>query len=798
MGALELKALRKKMVVGIFLPIVLCFIAFSAKSITIDEQATLTEIGAFIQSGKLRKAEYSLREHLKSKNHTVKARYEYAKLLGKVYLNEQDFDKYLLNANRALTFAQRLHPIYVSEVYAQKAYYWHYMMWSDSALVYSNKAMDLFRKHRSSMDKIDVPFMYEVYAITYLYRNDQTKPKAYLDLPIADYKRKQFQWFDSAVYYQNRYPFKFSIERSMLYKSYANRWLDLVVGDRSSNITPLQYLAFEKANALYNKGIDCLQPWDLNDFLLVTGLKGAIHTYIGRYKEADEIFKNALMKVSKKTCFDRSKVAYQPLIVFLTFHVRNTLELPYNKRSVAEIIHVFRRLRSDFWRSFDAQSDLPYDPYRTSPYINLFNLYALKSQNEGNGSKDFSTAVSYLVTLKSYFHFLKNWPDKTFQSTPFVRVSSIQKQLKKNECFLLTLNENEMLEGKKIVITRSKVCYVKSTTTGFLNERAYDTLDFKAFQRISYQDFMKNFSDVLRIFPTMKKVYISYDDKNPYEVMLKDTLASGYSTAHYLGNSINFVRVYNPFTYFKGEKVLHSNRLDVQYLRQNDGAKLPFMNEFFNTFETMFQYSKSVYSGDIKKSLYPSGIFHLYGHGEFVMDDEAKSPAFQLRYVLSNGQKSERRLTGEFPVHRDLVVLNNCFSGYANFLVNEFNRSIPLRILSNGAKSVLVSPKKVDDYFSSEFFRVFYQKIGEGMLFEDAAFMARKEFFLENPAMRRPQYWDAFQLIQREKLRYRPVSPKVFFPWWILVFFSADLVVSAGGVLLLRRAQIHRHTSKES
>jgi hypothetical protein len=789
-----MKARMKWIVRGFFLLLFACGVSISSFSMTSKEKETISKVERLIQTGQLKIAEKTLLSKLKSAKGSTEVSYQFSKLLSKIYLNQQVFDKYLMNSDYALKFARRLHPIYISEVYAHKAYYWHYMMWPDSALVYSNKAMNLFQKNRSSLTKIDVPFLYEVYAITYLYRQDSIRPGAYLNAPISDSKRKQFQWFDSALYYQSRFPFTFSFELSRLYRSYANRWLDLVVGDRSANITPVQYLAFHKANALYDKGIDCLQPWEYNDFLSLNGLKGAIHTYIRRCQEADEIFKNALKKVTKKIYYDRSKVAFQPLMVFLTFHVRNTLYLPYNRSKVANHISLLKSLRSDYWRSFDTKSDLPYDPYRTSPYIHLFNVYAIKSIHEGNGKADFSKAVSYLITLKSYFHFLKKWNDKTFRNLPFQDVSSIQKALKKDECYLLMHSDNDLLDGKKILITRSKVSFVRSKNTGFLNERNFDTLDFKSFQRISHQDFESNFLDVLRVFPKMKKVYISYDDKNPYEIMLKDTLASGYSNAQYLGNSINFVRVYNPITYFNGEKVIRPSRMDVRYLRQKDGTKLPFMNEFFDQFETSINYSKKSYSGQIKKSLYPSGIFHLYGHGEITMDEEANSSAFQLRYVLSNGQKSERRLTGEFPVHRDLVVLNNCFSGYAVFLVNEFNRSIPLRILSNGAKAVLVSPNKVDDYFSSVFFKEFYQNIEKGMLFEDAFYTAKNDFFKNNPSMRHPQYWNAFHLIQSYKMRYIPSMPKSDFPWWILILFSVDIAVTVGSAILLHRGQIHPRT----
>ena len=70
----------------------------------------------------------------------------------------------------------------------------------------------------------------------------------------------------------------------------------------------MQLIAFEKANNLYDKGIACLKPWHTNDFLILNGLKGAIHTYIHRYKEADAIFTTALNSIAPNTLMDRKKI----------------------------------------------------------------------------------------------------------------------------------------------------------------------------------------------------------------------------------------------------------------------------------------------------------------------------------------------------------------------------------------------------------------------------------------------------------------------------------------------------------
>jgi CHAT domain-containing protein len=147
------------------------------------------------------------------------------------------------------------------------------------------------------------------------------------------------------------------------------------------------------------------------------------------------------------------------------------------------------------------------------------------------------------------------------------------------------------------------------------------------------------------------------------------------------------------------------------------------------------------------------GILHFYGHGDLAINKEAESKGFEFSYYNKGKFKTERQLTGKFDVNRDLVILNNCFSGYAGILTNEFNRTIPLRIMNNGAKAVISSPSKVDDFSSAAFFNLFYQNIEKGMLYEDAFFEAKKTFFKQHPELRQPQYWNAFQLIQSYKLK---------------------------------------------
>ena len=390
------------------LVIVISFFGGKSLCASKNSQINFRKIERKIEIGQLDKAEKELKKIEKKRILNYEEKYYCSKLLTTIYLTKQSFNHYSLEIDKLIRFSKKLNPIFRSEAYAHKAYYWHYMMWADSALVYSNKSMALYRKYEKFRVKIDVPFIYEVHAITYLYRNDQLKPKAYLDVPIKDFKRKQFQWFDSSIIYENNFPFQFSTQRSMLYRSYANRWLDEVVGQRPKVPSTLQLFAFNKANALYDKGISCLKSYHKNDYLILLGLKAAIHTYIHRYEEADLIFSKGLKSISQEDLMNRSKLDYHPLMTFLTFRVRNTSKLPFDRNKINNEISLLLKLKYEFWKSFDKNNDFPYDPYRTSPYINLFNLYTLKSQNEPQNKANYAKAVSYLLTLKVYFYFLKN------------------------------------------------------------------------------------------------------------------------------------------------------------------------------------------------------------------------------------------------------------------------------------------------------------------------------------------------------------------------------------------------------
>jgi hypothetical protein len=753
---------KNKIIFQFILTAFICFFAngfLSAKSPNqLPILTQISQIEANIENANLAIAEQQLLKLQKS-NISIKQKYHCTKLLEKIYLTQQNFFKYSAYNDQLVKFAKQIHPIYLSEAYAYKAYYWHYLMWGDSALIYSNKSHDLLMKNRQFLAKIEPSFVYEVYATTYLYRRTNLKTNVYQIEGLFDYKPIQFQYFDSAIYYQEKFPLKFSSDKAMIYRSYGNRWLDLVgtyknfLEPDDKKFKPIHYLSFRKANELYDKGLSCLKEQHINDFFQIIALKCLNYISNGKFRDGEKICDFAREKYDLKQWFNRSSLAYNPLMNFMTYKIRNDILLPYNKKEVDFDLKLLYYLKGEFWHTFSKNNDLPYDQYRTSPYSNLFTIYRFKNLNEPNSEKIFTKAVSNLLTMKCYFHYLDRKMKFDFNTLPYFDVAIIQKRLKKDECFILYQNSIDYLRDKKILISKNKIQIVKSLWNCRIRTVDIDTLSIAEFKKLSFMDYEDNFKDVLKILPNVKKVFISYDEPIPFEILIKDSTANSYDRLKYLGQDINFVRVYDPISYFSDTINFKLSQIDASYLVQNQKSKLLFMNDFFDNFHSSVSYHNSKYEGNLKELMLQRGILHFYGHGVLAINKSAESKGFEFSYFKNGKLKTERQLTGKFDVKRDLVILNNCFSGYSNMITNEFNRTIPLRILNNGAKAVISSPSKVDDFSSAAIFNLFYQNIEKGMLYEDALFEAKRTFFKEHPELRQPHYWNAFQLVQSYKLK---------------------------------------------
>jgi hypothetical protein len=758
-------------------------------------QKEISKIEYEIEHGTLKKAEQHLVRLKKNYKESPQKDYHSTKLLLKIKCFDQDFFPYLTYANQLVSIARKLKPIYQAEAFAYKSYYWHFMMWPDSALYYSNLSFNLFQKNRVNLKEIDPAFVYEIYAITYLYRVDDVKISAYKNLDLDEYQRKQFLYFDSCEWVQKKYPFKFTSERAMFYRSYGNRLLDLVSSyricskDETKSFTKKQWYGTKRANELYNKGLRCIKPYHKNDFLALTALKAFNYTLIGEWAISAKIYNSVFKIISVHGLMDRRYVSYMPLKIFISFKIKNDILVPYNARTVKREIRMLNQLKKEFWQRLKIACDMPYDPYRLSPYNDVFTLHHFQSLNEKNKKQLTYYAVSNLLTMKAYFHFIATLRDKKEGELPYFSVRKIQQSLKDNEAYLLYPNDADYLSNQKILITNKKIHFVNVGHKSNLSIDGLDTLNFDGFKKQSFEGFQNNFKDVLNKEPLLTKIYICYDDTNPYEIFIRNQKGKNYSELDFLGKGINFVRIYNPVTFFTKPMNTTYSQMDVRYLEQKNVSKLLFTQDYFKRQKQLNAFSFQKYNGDVKNLLQQRGILHLFGHGNLNLDQASNVRSFQWEFLknLKNDEATfNKGINDNLAISRDLVVLNQCYSGYPNFNLNEFNKNISLHILNKGSKTVITSPNVVDDYYSSVFFKLFYRRILNNELFEEAFYHARNDFFTNHPEMTNPRNLMGLQLMVSYSVNYEENKSR-----WVILFalvlIAIDLLLTVLSAWMRKR-----------
>lgn len=764
----------------------------------------LAKIEHEIERGTLRKAEAHLLRLKQTHQESSKKDYHTTKLLLKIKCFDQDFFPYLRYSEKLVSIARKLKPIHLSEAYAYKAYYWHFMMWPDSALYYADKSFMLLNKNRQDFSEIDPAFVYEIFAITYLYRKDKVKIKAYRGLGLSDSQQKQFFYFDSCEIIQHQYPFKFSSEKAMFYRSFGNRHLDLVSSyrictkDETRNFNKKQWYGTKRAIELYDKGLKCIKSYHKNDFLALTALKGLNYTLIGEWGISAKIYDSAYKTISIYELMDRECVSYMPLKIFLSFKIKNDILLPYNREKVKRDIYILNKLKKEFWGSLRTECNMPYDPYRLSPYNDLFTLLYFQSLNENNNKQLKYSAVSNLLTMKAYFHFIEKLKHDRKNKLPYFSVRKMQNKLKPGEAYLLYPNDADYLSNQKILITNNKIHFVHVGHKSNLTIESLEEINFHDFKKQAIEGFQNNFEDVLKNEPSLKKIYICYDDPTPYEILIPNVKGENYSELNYLGQTINFVRIYNPVTFFTSSFETEYRKMDVRYVEQKNTSKLLFTFDFFNRTNQLPFLTFEKYQGDIQNLLQQRGILHLFGHGNLNLDQASSVKRFQWEFLKNrkeNGASFVKGVNDNLAVSRELVVLNHCYSGYLDYNLNEFNKNISLHILNKGSKTVITSPNVVDDYYSSEFFRLFYRRILNHEYFEDAFYRARKDFFTKHPEMLNPKNLMGLQIMASYPVKYVDNSTNLVVIF-LAVLIAIDLFLTVLGAWMRKMRLIDQTNYK--
>jgi CHAT domain-containing protein len=178
-------------------------------------------------------------------------------------------------------------------------------------------------------------------------------------------------------------------------------------------------------------------------------------------------------------------------------------------------------------------------------------------------------------------------------------------------------------------------------------------------------------------------------------------------------------------------------------------------------------------------------IVHFATHG-LINEERPELSGIVLSQVNENGnnQNGVVRLQDIYAMNltADLVVLSACSTGVGKEVKGEGLMSLNNAFLQTGAKTVISSLWKVDDYATRELMKNFYRELTSGTVTTSEALRRAQIKMRQNPQYQSPFYWAAFT-VQGDFQSAPKLSGS--FGSWIYTFFIVPFLLV--GVYSYRR-----------
>lgn len=175
-------------------------------------------------------------------------------------------------------------------------------------------------------------------------------------------------------------------------------------------------------------------------------------------------------------------------------------------------------------------------------------------------------------------------------------------------------------------------------------------------------------------------------------------------------------------------------------------------------------------------------IIHFATHG-LIDEEHPQLSGIVLSQLTENGEPRTGvvRLQDIYGLNlaADLVVLSACETGIGKEVKGEGLASLNNAFMQVGAKSVLSSLWKVDDYATVELMKHFYKSLADGNLSAAQALRRAQIKLRQNPRYRSPFFWAAFN-VQGDFQKIVVNKPFAVGYWWILaVLFLVGGIIAA-------------------
>lgn len=742
-----------------------------------------------MEKGAINSARFILKKELKNPIFSTFQRRQILKLIADCYLKELDYIHYDEYNRKAYDLVKKYSPIYKAEYLIERTYLFHSLTWNDSVLYYASHAKKIFDSNYNDRHKINLPFFFRIYGLSYLYINPINEKFTNYGMPFS--KATMFSYFDSSFAIAKRYPYRHQSDLALAYRGYANRHLDMISGyniptkQSPYKISKLGWYCFYKAKRAYEKANSLLNKNNRIETVDNYALLAMSYMCIGNPYKAQTYF-DTMTKIYfsiKHQCMTAPRV----YLNVLTYQRTNDFNLPYDSKKNQQSINRLKKVLPN-WVAFLCNSGrYTYDTYYISPFYQLFHYYSRKYLHSRN-TNDALQAVSYFVTEKNHFSLFKSREnaDHKFRilsaqhecsfltnderirilsicpelnekvilqakEPTYLNIKSIMNKLGDSEALLMDYAKNGVFYSHKILVTNKLIRFIKVPFKS--KQRAlsnWDTTSFVTFKKWAFSSYYQQLFPILKAQPNLQRIFLLYDDDTPYELMIQRNKGTTYSQLPYLLNKIQFTKVYDLRKFFSSNHK-GARKLDYLCLKTSKEHRLPFMqsldpSNYFNGI-----YSKFTSHSSFSKNMSSTGILHVVGHGEL-----SNTYVKYDNQFLSYGKKDTIKfsnLNNTDLVKRDLTILSNCYSGLRVSYPFEFDRGIYLELMRKGGKAVIANNDKVDDFVSFKIYSHFYKYLNRGISVDEALILAKRQFLKENNnAFASPMYWGPFFAILSKKV----------------------------------------------
>jgi hypothetical protein len=677
----------------------------------------------------------------------------------KVHFWDENLYEFICSAKEAYKLKSKDKEIYRAYYYAQKAAYFHYFILGDSAVIYSDKSLQIVKENRKDLNLIPAHFVYQIYGTTFLYR-----PKTFKNLTQIEIGKRICEdilsYMDSANYYLKNYNV-FPQEKALIYRSMGNRLMDIANykirhnKDDFENYSIQMKFANEAIKA-YDKGLIYLPQQEANFRHSLLALKALAFYCTNRQNKGNEL----LWPMIKKMSTDPEKYMLKSMtssLYSVQYFTQNILSQKKYDHRIESVIKIYRKIRPWWIVHIGAKLKMSKDSYGNSPSTMLTSI--IYWYREVAEKKILSNKEILTMAIDNYYYF-SNSVNKAFDFPLYKRILrqaennksisrecksflskfkfpgafKIQAKLKRNEAILLKM-EGALNNTFLILCTKNQI-KINHFPRFPVFDNLLDVRDLNVFKDKAYENFLKlPFKKFFKNSKTIEKVYVAGDIDFPFDFMLLDKTGD-FSSLNYFEKKFNVIKMYNVFDFFQAENDTKSipNKIYINKLTQGN-SQVPFTENSLKEIKLNKDY---VYSFN-PRLFQKEGIIHLFGHTSLIENNQ--------KYLkVTSLQQREQKMNKNYEIKTSLFVLNTCYAAYSRGLFFP-DRDFQNNLISRGAKAVIASPFETVDQSSAWIFKKFYRYLKQGITVEDALYNSKLDYLrCHKSSLAHPIYWSTYEL----------------------------------------------------